>query len=542
MEIIEHVQAEVAPAEWLAFLRDPASYPHRPEDVEVIQTHISYVALASPYVYKVKKPVNFGFLDFSTLERRRYYCGEEVRLNRRLCPATYEGVVPVLRRHGTLAFAEDDRDDDGAEDEVVDYAVKMKQLADGFFLHQWLAQGALTPAHLDRVVAALAAFYRAEKPTPGGAAWGRTEKLKISTDENFAQTEPFVGDLISRSAFEAVRYFTNRFYDYHARLLNRRRAEGHVLDCHGDLRLEHVHLTPEAVCIYDGIEFSERLRYIDVANDVAFLAMDLDFNGQPGLAAYFTRSMVRVLDDPDLPVLLDFYKSYRAYVRAKVEHMRSREVEVPEAERQASRARAKRYYRLALRYAVAGSKPLVVVVMGNIGSGKSTIARLLGDALGWEVFSSDRTRKELAGVPVYERGDQAAREALYTRRLTLATYDALRDRALERYGKHQGTVLDASYSRRNLRDTLRAALRQDSIPYRFVELKASEATVKARLRARENAHGLVTDARLEDFETLRTRYQAPDDLEEARHFTVSSDGSPEEAAREALEHLIRFTV
>lgn len=537
MATIRHIQAEVSSAELLAFLEDPASYRHCPEHVEIIQTHISYVAMAPPYVFKVKKPVDFGFLDFSTLERRRFYCGEEVRLNRRLCAATYEGVVPIMRRQGALAFG-----DEGDDDDAVEYAVKMKQLTDGFFLHQWLEQGALTPGHLDRVVATLTAFYRAETPTPEMAFWGRTENLKISTDENFEQTEPYVGDLLTRPAFEAVRYYTNRFYDYHARLLNCRRAEGHILDCHGDLHLEHIHLSPEGVCIYDGIEFNERLRYIDVANDAAFLAMDLDFNGQPGLAAYFARHMAQTLDDPDLPVLLDFYKCYRAYVRAKVESMRSREAEVPEAERQASRERAQRYYRLALRYAVAGSKPLVVVVMGGIGSGKSTIARRLGEALGWDVFSSDRTRKAMAGVPLYERGDQAALDALYTRHWTLATYDALRDRALERTGKHQGTVLDASYSRRNLRDTLRAVLRQDGIAYCFVELKASEETIKQRLRARQDAHGLVTDARLEDFERLRARYEAPDHLEDARHFTVSSDGSPEDAVREALEHLIRFNL
>lgn len=542
METIQHSQAEATPAELLAFLSDPASYPHRPEHVKLIQTHISYVALVPPYVYKVKKPVDFGFLDFSTVERRRYYCGEEVRLNRRLCPATYEGVVPLIRREGMLAFGDSEGGDGGEGGDVVDYAVKMKYLADGFFLHQWLARGALTRQHLDRVVATLAAFYRAETPSPVRAAWGRTENLKISTDENFEQTEPYVGVLLPRPAFEAIRYYTNRFYEYHARLLNRRRAEGHILDCHGDLHLEHIHLTPEGVCIYDGIEFNERLRYIDVANDAAFLAMDLDFNEQPGLAAYFARGMAEALGDPDLPVLLDFYKCYRAYVRAKVESMRSREAEVPEAERQASRARARRYYRLALRYAVAGSKPLVVVVMGGIGSGKSTMARLLGEALGWDVFSSDWTRKVMAGVPLYERGDPAQRAALYTEKWTLATYDALHERALERAANHQGTVLDASYSRRTLRDTLRVVLRQKGLSYCFVELKASEDTIKARLRARDNAADLVTDARLEDFDLLRAHYEAPDDLEDARHFTVSSDGTPEAAAREALAHLVRFNM
>lgn len=528
------IPAPVSTEELLAFLRDPASYPHRPAHVEIIQTHISYMAIAAPYVYKVKKPVDLGFLDFSTLDKRHYYCHEEVRLNRRLCPDTYEGVVSIIRWQGALAF--------GAGENTVEYAVKMKRLCEGCFLHQKLNRGTLTRDHLNCIAKTLTRFYEAEVPTAEMAAWGRTERLKISTDENFEQTEPYVGDLLSRPAFEAIRYYTNRFYDYHARLLNRRRAEGHIRDCHGDLRLEHIHLTSEAVCVYDCIEFNERLRYIDVANDIAFLTMDLDVNGRSDLAIYFTSQMTQALNDPDLPVLIDFYKCYRAYVRAKVESIRSREPEVPEEERQTSRERARHYYRLALRYAIAGSKPLVVVVMGGIGTGKSTIARLLGEALGWTVQSSDRTRKELAGVPLYERGSEAVRADLYNRKWTLATYAALHEAAIQRVHDHQGVILDASHSRRSLRDALRTTLQQENIPYCFVELVASEAVIKQRLQAREQAHRIITDARLEDFEMIHARYEAPDDLEDARHFTTSSDASPETVVLDVLQHLVRFNL
>src|SRR5690606_27054798 len=162
-------------------------------------------------------------------------------------------------------------------------------------------------------------FYGAQAPSAEAAAWGRTERLRLSTDENFAQTEPFVGALLGRPAFEAIRYATDRFFDAPARLLNRRRAGGRIVDGHGDLRLEHVRLSadggPETVCLYDCIEFNERLRYVDVANDAAFLAMDLDFHGRPDLAHHFVARMAALLDDPELPRLADFYKGYRAYVR-----------------------------------------------------------------------------------------------------------------------------------------------------------------------------------------------------------------------------------
>ncbi len=515
-----------------AFLQDPASYAHGPAHVEIIQTHASYVALAPPLVFKVKKPVNFGFLDFSTLERRRHFCEQEVLLNRRLCPDVYEGVVPIVERDGRLAF--------GGEGEVVEYAVRMKQLADGFFLNQLLARGQVRNAHLDRVVEKLRAFYAAETPTAEAAAWGRPERLKISTDENFAQTEGYAGTLLPRPAFDALRYATDRFYDRHARLLSRRRAGGRILDAHGDLHLEHVHITPEAVSIYDCIEFNERLRFIDVANDVAFLAMDLDFNGRPDLADAFVRRMAEALHDPDLPALVDFYKGYRAYVRAKVEGLRSDEPEVPEAERQASRERAGRYFRLALRYAVAGSKPLVVVVMGRVGTGKSTLARALADALGWEVLSSDRTRKERAGLPLFERGSEAQRAELYAQPRTDDTYTALCRGAVERAGRRQGVVLDATYGCRRHREALRQALRRRGIPYCFVEATASDATIRARLRRREHAGREVSDARLEDFDLLAARYQAPDALEEARHVIVATETAAEATTLDALQRLIRL--
>ncbi len=519
----------------MAFLQDPASYRHGPAAVEIIQTHASYVALAPPFVYKVKKPVNFGFLDFSTPAKRRYFCEQEVRLNRRLCPNVYEGVVPIVQRQGALAFKEG-----GAGGEVVEHAVKMRHLADGFFLDQMLARGEIQKEHLDRVAETLRAFYEAETPTPQMAAWGRIDRLKISTDENFAQTECYAGTLIARPAFEALRYYTDRFYDQHAGLLNRRRAGGRLLDCHGDLRLEHLHVTPEAVSIYDCIEFNERLRYIDVANDVAFLAMDLDFNERLDLADAFVRRMADALDDADLPPLIDFYKCYRAYVRAKVEGLRSDEAEVPQAQRAASRRRAVRYFHLALRYAVAGSKPLAVVVMGRVGTGKSTLARALADALGWEVLSSDRTRKERAGLPLFERGSEAQRAELYAQPRTDDTYAALCRGAVERAGRRQGVVLDATYGCRRHRDALRQALRQHGIPYCFVEATASDATIRARLRRREHAGREVSDARLEDFDLLTARYQAPDALEESRHVIVATETAAEATTLDALKHLIRL--
>lgn len=526
-------EAGISAEALLQFLEDPASYPHHPAHVEIIQTHISYVALAPPFVYKVKKPVSLGFLDFSTLEKRRYYCEQEVALNRRLAPGIYEGVVPIYRVAAGLTLEEGGT--------VVAYAVRMKQLADGYFMHQLLREGRLGTADIDRLMEVLLPFYAGQRSTASQANWGRIGHLAISTDENFEQTEAYLDTLIAQPAYEAIWYYTNWFYEHHALLLERRRAEGHILNCHGDLHLEHIHLAPEQVSIYDCIEFNERFRSIDVANDIAFLAMDLDLNSRPDLAHYFVCGMAEALDDPELLRLIDFYKCYRAYVRAKVESMRSADPDVPEAERQASTRRARRYYQLALHYAVAGSGPMVAVVMGRVGTGKSTVARELGVMLGWPVCASDRIRKQTAGVPLYERGDADERARLYADAQTERTYAALLDQALERATHRQSIVLDATFSRRHHREALRQALRARGISYVFLEMTASDEVIRERLQQREADARVVSDARLGDFEMLAARYEAPDALEDAWHLPVSTEASLQVTLFEVMQRLIPRT-
>ena len=237
--------------------------------------------LAAPYAYKIKKPVNFGFLDFSTLGKRHYFSEREVVLNRRLCPTVHLEVVPIFLREGRLAF--------GAFDEIVEYAVKMRKLEDRYFMLRLLKKGQVGPQELDRLVSTLKTFYEGQNPTEEVAAWGRIEKLKISTDENFRQTEDFIGFTISQPAFETIRFYTDNFYLRNADLFETRIREQRIRDCHGDLHLEHIHISPATLSIYDCIEFNDRFRYIDVANDVAFLAMDLDFHGRPDLSRNLLR-------------------------------------------------------------------------------------------------------------------------------------------------------------------------------------------------------------------------------------------------------------
>jgi len=520
----------LAQEQLLPFLLNPQSYPHRPRSVGLIQTHSSFVLVAPPFVYKVKKPVNFGFLDFSTLEKRRQFCEREVELNRRLCPHTYLGVIPIVRTRDGFAF--------GTDGTVVEYAVRMRRLRDGCFLDQRIRRGEVRTTDLNRVVRVLRDFYRAQKPTAEIESWGRVERLRISTDENFRQIHEFIGQTVSQPACQALRHFTDGFYSRFRSRLTARVRDGWIRDCHGDLHLDHIHLTRREILIFDCIEFNDRFRYVDVANDAAFLAMDLDFHGRPDLSRRFVDRLASALQDAGLAGMMDFYKCYRAVVRGKVETLHSGAHTVPEAERETCAARARRYFQLALQYATVGSRPQVLVVMGRIGSGKSTLARCLGEALGWPVVSSDALRKEMAGLPLFERSDTAVRARLYSRTMTERTYGRLLQAAVRHVRAGHGVILDATFAQPRQRRRLQRRFATQGIDWRLIEVTASDRTVRQRLRARETRSDEVSDARLEDFETLSRLYQAPHEIAARRRLRVHASGSVEATLTRALQGLV----
>ena len=494
----------VAQKELVAFLSDRRSYPERPRSVRFVQTHASYVFITSHHVYKVKKAVNLGFLDFSTLKKRHYFCEREVLLNRRLSSHVHLGVRPIFLDAGKLSLNGGGR--------IVEYVIQMRRLDDRYFLPRLLKRGVAGRPEFNRVAARLTKFYEAQQPTAEIARWGRIEKLRISTNENFRQTEAFIGNTISHLAFEGVRHYTRKFYQFNGRLFAKRIREQRIRDCHGDLRLEHIHLGPRRLSIYDCIEFNDRLRYIDWANDIAFLAMDLDDRGRPDLSRYFTKRMAAALRDEGMLDLVDFYKCYRAYVRGKVESFQSAGSPQDRSKRR-SRKNAGRYFRLALQYAVGGSGPGVFVFMGRIASGKSTLAKALGRELGWDVLSSDIVRKKLAGVPLEQRvTDPARKQRLYVREMTNKTYAALFRQAITYVRKGSNVILDATFGNPRYRNRLRSRLQAMGIKVVFVEVEAPDGIVRHRLKERETSAAEVSDARLDDFRALSDSYQPPSEL------------------------------
>jgi hypothetical protein len=496
----------------VAFLSSPASYSHRPAEVRVIQTHISWVFIASPFVFKLKKPVNLGFLDFSTLEKRRHFCQRELELNRRLCPDIYLGVVPIYESAAGFSFS--------AEGEIAEHSLKMRELPSGWFLSELLAKGLVGETEINRVISTLRRFYESECPTPEIEQWGTREKLKISTDENFVQVRPFVGRTISPAAFETIRHFTNHFYAVNEKLFCERIQQHRILDCHGDLHLDHIHLTPEATTIFDCIEFNDRFRFIDIANDLAFLAMDFDFEGRRDLGNLLLRNAAREFRDAEMLKITNFYESYRAFVRGKVESIQAKSKNAAEIAGQALRLpnseehaeQATRYFRLALQYAVSGLEPLVLVIMGRVGTGKSTVAKQLASELDWPVFSSDEIRKTLAGVPLTERTAAELHDKMYSKQMTEQTYKKLLEHGLAALETHNGVILDATFSSRANRKSLRDACARAGVHLQAVELDLDPGQIKRRLKARDQTRGEISDARLEDFEKLTAAYEPPSEL------------------------------
>lgn len=464
-----------------------------------IETHISWVFFATPFVFKVKKPVDFGFLDFSSLEKRRYFCAREIELNRRLAPEIYCGVLPIYRRADGFTF-----DGNG---EVVEYCVQMKELQDGFFLHQLLARGLVSDKEVNRVISRLQEFYGSETVLPKKEGWGTPEKLRITTNENLALSEKFVSNTITPGAFAAIRLFTDNFYHSYADLLNDRVRQGRIRDCHGDLRLEHIHLAPNSITIFDRIEFNDRLRFIDIANDLAFLAMDFDFEGHRHFGDVLLQNAARAFDDPDLLKLTDFYKCYRAAVRGKVESIEAAScASIQTAEHT---KRAQRYFRLALRYATCGSQQIVIVVMGPVASGKSSVAQQLAVDLGFPTFSSDRIRKTLAEVQLTKRTARVERGRVYSDQMTNQTYETLLKDGLSRLGGLGGVVLDATFSKRVHRDLLRDQCIKANARLQVIELGADRSAIERRLEEREESTNEISDARLEDMEKLSAAYEPP---------------------------------
>jgi aminoglycoside phosphotransferase family enzyme len=331
--------------DFIRYLLNPGSYPHRTDDVRLVQTHISYVLLAGDFVYKFKKPMNFGFLNFSTLSKRKHYCNQEILLNRRLCPTIYLGLVSVNKSSGSLSL--------NGPGEPVEYGVKMVRMPEEKMMVNIIQGGNLTYGMLDDIAVILESFYEKAACCAEINKFGTPEAVSVNVLENLKQSEPYVGcESLSREEYDQIERYVKQFL-YQKEIFARRIKNCRIRDCHGDLHSRNICIADQ-VYIYDCIEFNHRFRYSDVASDVAFLAMDLDYHGLDKFSEHFINRFIALSGDFELTEVLHFYKCYRAAVRGKIGLLTAHEPEVDEETRTQNLGQATRYFRLAQRYAATG--------------------------------------------------------------------------------------------------------------------------------------------------------------------------------------------
>lgn len=480
-------------------LGDPKLYPDKPKRVRTIQTHISFLVLTGKYVYKIKKPVNFGFLDFSTLKKRKHYCEEEIRLNQRLSREIYLGVVAITQKNRQIEIS--------GRGKVVEYAVKMRELPQEAILTNLVRQDKVTREVVKTLAKKIADFHKRAGTDKRISLFGRPEIFKISTDENFEQTREFIGRTLTEEQYDLIRVNTNNFFAENKKLFEKRVKEGRIRECHGDLHTGNIFLT-DKLYIFDCIEFNDRFKNSDVCLDVAFIAMDLDYLGKKELSGCLVEQYVVYSKDRELLKLLDFYKCYRAYVRGKVTSFRLNDPHISSKEKKIAARNAKKYFSLSYGYAKKfAERPILFVTCGLTGAGKSYLARLLAKMAKARIVRTDELRKRLARTKKnvlvkYEKG-------IYSKEMTDFVYKNAIEKAKQALKKSKSCVIDGTFKEKKYRQLARQAAELVGAAFLIVEAVCEERIIRQRLLNRFRRKS-VSDGRWEiyvqqkkDFESLR---------------------------------------
>jgi uncharacterized protein len=471
-------------------MSDPDIYPHRPSSVRVIHTHISVVFVSEDLVYKIKKPLNLGFLDFSDLDKRAYFCNQEVELNRRFSENIYLGVIWIYQGRSGINL-----DGDGIPVEV---AVLMKRIPEDRILLNILGQDKVEPELIDRIADRIAEIHSMSPTNQTISSFGSVEVISQNLQENFTQTLPYIGLTIDSECHRSISRLASDFLDANMSVFEERVRNGFIRDCHGDLHVDHV-IVMNGIMLCDCIEFNDRFRYCDTAADIGFLLMDLDYSGFPAFSKTAAERYAKTSGDTGILDLFPFYKSYRAFVRGKVSSFALDEPEIPTGERSTLKDTAQDYFRLALSYFTHDSSPILIITMGLTGAGKSFLASKLGVRLGIEILRSDVIRKEIHGVsPLHHQLDNYT-VGLYTPEATESTYRSLLERARKCVESGNSVIIDASFLNRKHRILARDLAQALGARFSIIQCSAEDDVVRTRLDARLSDRNESSDGRWEIF-------------------------------------------
>ena len=526
---------------WVRDLCDPRAYAHRPDSVELVQTHISYVFLAGELVYKAKKPVDFGFIEQLSLERREHFCREEVRINERLAPGVYRGVAPIVRVPGGGHVVDPRAHGLSARTgTVVEWAVEMERLPDERTLDRLLDAGSADPAAPELLARTLLRFHRAAAQAPGGADFAGARAERSWWERERDEALPNIGGTWDPDDASQTMGFIDEALRREAVLFDERAASGRVVEGHGDLQARHIYLLPDAsggsprVLAVDGIEFNEgyRFRYVDVGYDIAFTAMDLESLGHGALGDELVGRYIAGSADESLGVLQPLHRCQRAFIRGKVESLGARAEEIPPADRERLRASAARYFALSAACARRRAPQALILVCGLPGTGKSVLAGTVAGRLGCAYLSSDATRRELASLDGRPPGRAGA--ALYGREMTERTYRELRRRAAAHLRAGRAVVVDATHASAAHRAAARRAAAEAGAPALTVELRLSEWAALDRIASGRADPLRLSDADEAVYRLQRDRYE-PLGADEGPLLGLDAGGAPGALASEVAE-------
>lgn len=457
-------------------LQKPEIFNHPVSQFKLIETHISWVVLTGDFVYKIKKPFDFKFLDFSTLEKRKFYCEEEIRLNKLLAPEIYLDIVTIN--------GDTEHPQINGKGPVIEYAIKMKQFPQNILLSDLLKQEKLNEAIIDDLAKLVADFHHKTPAAGADTRFGTPEHVHFPVVQNFDQIEPLLTDKKDLEQIARLRAWTEAQYKQHHALLEKRKQQGFIRDTHGDLHLGNIILYHNKPILFDRIEFNDDLRWNDVLADIAFLAMDLEDKKQPAFAHRLINTYFSHTQDYEGLALLPYYESYRATVRAKISLFRLMQPGLSEQEKNAVTQDYRNFINLAEKF-THPTKPALLITHGLAGSGKSTIARFLVEKLGAIQISSDVVRKKLFDLPIDARTDSGLYSGIYSPEATQKTYQQLGKLAETIIKAGYIAIVDATFPKHEQRTQSQNLADQLHVPFCILNCEAPIKELETNIKARQ---------------------------------------------------------
>ena len=469
-------------------LKDKKAFPHRVRYLKLKETYISWLIFTGGVVYKIKRPVQFSYLDFSTLKKRKFFLAQELKLNQRLAREIYLDVVPIAVNNNKIRILEKSDSPLLKDERIKDYALKMKEIPQRYYAPFLLEKGCLKKEALAKLAKIIADFHEKAETSKEIEKYGGLKIIRKNWEENFKQTKPFAGKLINKAIFLFIKKEIRRFLKENRTLFEKRIREKKIRDCHGDFHTGNIFIGPKKIFVIDCLEFNKRFRYQDTAADAAFLAMDLEYLKRPDLSDYFVKKYAARSKDKDLLKILPFYKCYRAYVRAKVGCF-----SLPKADILS----IKRYFSLSFKYAFSlkNRRPFLLIICGQIGTGKTHLAEYLSLITGAYLLRSDVLRKKMLGIPLFSRPKKNIKE-IYGEKTTEKIYKKMYSEGLKWIKNGRPVILDATFSREKYRKKIREAAERSGVPYLFVKCYAPEKEILARLKQRAKKKE-ISDATIE---------------------------------------------